>query len=113
MNAKTSIPVVLLAMALPALAQNSQTQGTPSSDPAAIMRADPYLHPPDTVPTRADTSTVKLGNSDYVISGPIVQGINRAPAVVEQPGLWKRVALFPVYLVTPQPMPQPPEKTGA
>jgi hypothetical protein len=115
MNAKISVPAVLLAMALPALAQNSQTQGVPpsSDDPAAIMRADPYLHPPDMIPVRSDTSTVKLGNGDYVISGPIVQGINRAPAVVEQPSVWKRIVLFPLYLVTPQPMPSPPEKTDA
>ena len=98
-------------MALPALAQNSQTQSPPqSSDPGAIMRAYPYLRPPEAIPASPDTSTFRIGNSKYVISGPLVQGLNRPPLSIGQPGVSKRMIVLPVNLLTPLPVSLPPEK---
>src|ERR1700679_4292187 len=113
MNTKSSIPMVVLAVALAALAQQAQDQSVSQTpDPAAVMRADPYLRPPGLVTGSSASQSVPLGNSDYVISGPLVGGIYGPSAVIEQPAVWKRVVLLPVHILTPQPVAPPSEKGG-
>lgn len=113
MNAKTFTPVVLLALALPALAQEPQSSPSVStSDPASVMQANPFLNPADFVVKPPDPSTVKLGDSDYVLTSPIIQGLRKRPADVDRPSLLKRIVMFPIYLITPLPMAHPPEKAG-
>lgn len=67
------------------------------------------LHAPIVITPKKDMPVIQMGRSDFVFSGPLVQGFRRLPP---QEGLSRgqRFLRLPVIrLFVPQPMPNPPE----
>jgi hypothetical protein len=111
MNAKNLLPALCLAVGLPAHADDAPAGArlSASSDPAAIMQANPFrVNLRDALTQKPESSALKLANSDFVISGPHIESLRPNRYTTERTPLWKRIALLPIYLITSLTTPWPP-----
>jgi len=73
------------------------------------MQANPYrANWQELLTEKPKTSVLKLGNTDFVISGPLIENLRPYRYTPDRPPLWKRIALLPIRLITPLKMPWPP-----
>jgi len=106
---------MFFAITLPILADDppAETPLSASSSPAAIMLANPdRVNLQDILSQKPKPSALRLANSDFVISGPIIENLRPHRDSAGRVPLWKRIALLPVRLLTPIPMSMPPSERG-
>ena len=96
-----ALVVLLLASAVPAHADTNEME---VGSPAAYTPAQPQ----SLITERFDSSNLRLGKGDWVISGPLVNGFRRRPPT-ENRSLGRRILDFPIIRsFVPEPMPSPP-----
>jgi hypothetical protein len=107
-NAKLlSLLVALFFFGPPAFAQNQSTTVTSASGPTATWNTNPE-HWERVLRTPADSPPLKLGKSDWTLSGPITDGLRRRRSAPDR-SLGKRILSLPIVrLFVPGPMPTPP-----
>jgi hypothetical protein len=111
MNAKTAISVLMMLVALAAFPARAQVdyEAVRAADPSAEIGFGTAALPPVTPPT--PSASVQLGQTDYVITGPLVQGLRRAPRVDPETSRGQRFLNLPVVrMFVPQRLPTPPEE---
>jgi len=106
MNAK----VFLLGMAM--LAGKARAADFPSQFDVDMQRAFPLDRAErmeNFISVRRDSPVIALGKSDFVFSGPLVQGFRRLPRVENLNRFQRFLRLPGIRLFVPGPMEQPPE----
>jgi hypothetical protein len=112
MNAKIAISVLIVLVALAAFPARAQVnyEAVRAVDPSAeIGFGSAARH--ETFAPPAPSPRVQLGQTDYVITGPLVQGLRRAPRVDPDTSPGRRFLNLPVVrMFVPQRLPTPPEE---
>jgi hypothetical protein len=113
MNAKTVFVAALLLWACVAWGEEIQSNynSSASSQPSAHWDTSP-AHWDQVIREYNNSSALKLGKSDFVVTGPLVSGFRRQRLSSDRSLGEKIIGLPVVNLFVPQRMPRPPGGTG-
>jgi hypothetical protein len=119
MNAKLFLPACLLAIALPAIADEPQpvVNGSASTEPlrwnSDARHWDHLLIERDKLPPMQQLPPLKLGKSGFNIGGPLVNTFRRRPHPPDRTFARKVLDLPVINLFVPGPMDNPPRTGGS
>lgn len=109
MNAKLFLAMLILAAAWRVQAGENQTNYDAAVSPSLKTKwnTDPAYWD-KYVGKKSDTAKLQIGKSDYVVSGPLIEGFRRRHDSQDRSLGQKILGLPIVNLFVPQPMPSPP-----
>jgi hypothetical protein len=109
MNVKLVFLMLVFLSMLSARADEAKSKfdASASPKPDAAWNTSP-AHWDEVISRKSTTTDLRLGKSDYVVSGVLVEGLRRRRSTQDR-SLGKKILEFPIVrLFVPQPMPSPP-----